>query len=80
MMQNRMDIFTGEVWQMLHTLLPDTREQRLAYLLYNCGLRPREIVQLCPQEWSDVQEIYRLRCSIIEHMQPLADRLHLSGN
>ena len=71
---------SGEVWQMLCAMLSDSREQRLAYLLYNCGLKPKEIVQICPQEWSDIQEIYRLRRSIIERMLSHTDRLHLAGS
>lgn len=57
-----------EVLEILQKVLPSEREQQLAYLLYHCGLGPREIVQLCPQEWSDVQEIYRLRRNILEQL------------
>lgn len=57
-----------ELWEILQKELPSEREQRLAYMLYHCGLGPREIVQLCPQEWSDVQEIYRLRRNILEQL------------
>ena len=57
-----------ELWEILQKVLPSEREQRLAYMLYHCGLGPREIVQLCPQEWSDVQEIYRLRRNILEQL------------
>jgi hypothetical protein len=46
-------------------VLSDQREQRLAYLLFHCGLSPREIIRFCPQEWSDVQEMYRLRRTIL---------------
>ena len=65
----------GEVWQTLCAMLPDSREQRLAYLLYHCGLTPREIVRRCPQEWSDIQEIYRLRRGIIGRIMQHADRV-----
>src|SRR5207249_4605206 len=41
---------SNEVWEILHTMLPSEREQRLAYLLYHCGLKPREIVRFRPQE------------------------------
>jgi hypothetical protein len=58
----------SELWQVLQTMLPGRRERRLAYLLYHCGLKPREIVRFCPQEWSDVQEIYRLRRIILERL------------
>ena len=46
-----------EIWEILKAVLVNPREQRLAYLLFHCGLSPRVIVRCCPQEWSDVQEI-----------------------
>ena len=64
-----------QVWEALQTILPNKREQRLAYLLYHCGLKPREIVRFCSQEWSDVQEIYRLRRNILERILRNADQL-----
>jgi hypothetical protein len=51
----------SEVWDRLQALLSNERERRLAYLLYHCGLKPAEIVRGCPQEWSDVHEVARLR-------------------
>jgi hypothetical protein len=56
---------SSEVWEALQTMLSDEREKRLAYLLFHCGLKPREIIRFCPQEWSDVREIYRLRRNIM---------------
>ena len=53
------------VWDRLLSGLSTRREQRLAYLLYHCGLEPAEIVRSCPQEWSDVREVARLRRSIL---------------
>ncbi len=58
-----------EVWAAIRHLLPDKRERRLAYLLFHCGLKPREIIQHCPQEFSSVQEIYRLHRNIIDRLQ-----------
>ena len=66
---------SSEVWEILKTMLPDGREQRLAYLLFHCGLGPREIVRFCPQEWSDVQEIHCLRRNIMERLLRNADHL-----
>ena len=66
---------SSEVWEMLQTVLSDEREQRLAYLLYRCGLGPREIGRFCPQEWGVVQEIYRLRRAILERFLSDADHL-----
>jgi hypothetical protein len=65
----------GEVWESLHMLLSNPREQRVAYFLFHCGLKPREIIRFCPQEWSDVQEIYRLRRNIMERLLRNADYL-----
>ena len=63
----------SEVWDQLQARLSDQREQRLAYLLYHCGLKPAEIVRCCPQEWSDVHEVSRLRRIILERfMQRLS--------
>jgi hypothetical protein len=68
-----------QVWQVLQSLPPSAREQRLAYLLYHCGLSPVEIVLFCPQEWNDVQEIYLLRRNILERLLRHADRFALTA-
>jgi hypothetical protein len=65
---------SNQVWPILQTMLPNEREQRLAYLLYHCGLKPREIVRFCPQEWNDIQEVYRLRRNIMERLLRNADQ------
>jgi hypothetical protein len=66
---------SNEVWEILQRVLPSEREQRLAYLLYHCGLGPREIVRFCPQEWTDLQEIYRLRRNILDRLLRNTDQL-----
>ena len=38
-------------------------------LLYACGLKPRDIVTHCPQEFAEVKEIYRLNHNIIERLR-----------
>jgi hypothetical protein len=60
---------SSELWEILQTL-PNKREQRLASLLFHCGLSPRDIVRCYPHEWNDVQEIYRLRRTILERVLP----------
>jgi hypothetical protein len=66
---SREDVTCGsELWEILKGILPDPREQRLAYLLFRCGLGPKEIVHVCPQEWSSVQEISVLRRTIMERI------------
>lgn len=62
---------SDQVWEGLQRVLPSERERRLAYLLYHCGLRPREIVRSLPQEWSEIQEIYRLRRDILERSRSM---------
>ena len=58
----------SELWDKLQVRLSSRREQRLAYLLYHCGLEPTEIVRCCPQEWSDVHEVARLRRIILARL------------
>ena len=69
------DTDSSEVWEMLKRTLHDTREQRLAYLLFHCGLKPREIIRFCPKEFSDVHTIYRLRRNILERLQRNAHQI-----
>jgi hypothetical protein len=68
---------SSEVWESLQAILLNPREQRLAYLLFHCGLGPREIVRFCPQEWSDIQEIYRLRRNMMKRFLLKADQTQL---
>jgi hypothetical protein len=63
------------VWEAIQRLLPDEREQRAAYLLFSCGLKPREIVRCCPEAFSDVQELSRLRRNLMERLLEHADFL-----
>ncbi len=57
-----------EIWSRVQARLSSEYERRLAYLLYHCGLEPAEIVRYCPQEWSDVHEVARLRRIILERL------------
>ncbi len=59
---------SAEVWELLQSMLLNVREQRLAYLLFHCGLGPWEIVRCCSQEFSDVDEIYQLRRNIMARL------------
>ena len=64
-----------EVWEMLRSILSDQRELRLAYIFFQCGLGPREIVRFFPQEFPDMQEIYRLRRRMMECLLRNTDQL-----
>ena len=70
-----------DMWEVIRSLLPNKRERRLAYLLYYCGLKPREVMQYCPKEFSDIQEIYRLTRNILERLMRNRDqfRWRLNG-
>ncbi|MBV9688424.1 MAG: hypothetical protein JO202_01815 [Ktedonobacteraceae bacterium] len=65
-----------EMWELLQHVLPDGREKRLAYLLFHCGLKPKEIMHYCPQEFSDVRDIYHLQRNIMERLLRNANYTH----
>lgn len=62
------DYESNDVWEAIKDLLPNERERRLAYLLYINGLKARDIVRFCPQEFGDIQEVYRLTRNIVERL------------
>ncbi len=64
-----------DFWEVIKNLLPTSRERRLAYLLFHCGLKPREIVQFCQGEFPEVREIHRLRRNIVERLLRQADTI-----
>jgi len=64
-----------DCWEVIESLLPDKRERRVAYLLFHCGLKPREIVLFCREEFSEVRDIYRMKRNILERLLRNADRL-----
>jgi hypothetical protein len=63
------------LWESLRNLLTDERERRVTYLLYYCGLKPREIVSRFPIEFANVKEVYRLNQNVIERLRRNRDRL-----
>jgi hypothetical protein len=65
----------GELWETLKGLLPGEREQRLAFLLFHCNLKPREIMRFCPNEFSGEGEIYRLKRNIMERLMRNSDKI-----
>ena len=65
------------LWEIVQTLLPNLREQRVAYLLFHAGLKPGEIVRFCSQEFPDIKEIYRLRRTILKRLLRKADALQV---
>ena len=76
--ENAMD--EQSIWDDIQDFLPDERERRVAYLLYHCGLKPRDIVARCPKEFKDVQEIYRLNHNLVMRLRRNRNRLrHVLG-
>ena len=62
-------------WPIIASILANPRERRVIYLLYHCGLKPREIIQRCPGEFADEQEIYRLTRNGLERLRRNGDTL-----
>ena len=54
------------LWESIQEAIANEREQQLAYLLYNCGLTPVEIMHIFPQEFNDMREISRVRLAVIK--------------
>jgi hypothetical protein len=72
-LQSEDNFESNDVWDNLKKLIPDSNEQRLAYLLFHCGLKPRQILRFCPQEFSNIHEIYRLRTNLMNRLVRIAD-------
>jgi hypothetical protein len=66
---------SNERWEAIKSCLPNEREQKLAYWLYYCNLKPRQIIQLRPDEFKDVYEIFRLTRNIVDRLKRNKDRL-----
>jgi hypothetical protein len=64
---------SSDLWESIKCLLHDDRERRLAYLLFHCGLKPREIVCYHSAEIGEVQEIILLTRNIMERLIDLRD-------
>jgi len=64
-----------ELWEVLQSFLPTEREKELAYLLYHCNLKPREIMKRCPGKFKNVQEIYHLHRNITDRLERNKDQI-----
>jgi DNA-directed RNA polymerase specialized sigma24 family protein len=64
-----------EVWETIEALLAGEQEKRMAFLHFHCNLKPREIMQYCPGEFSGEDEIYRLKRNIMERLLRSADKI-----
>ena len=64
-----------ELWEVLQSFLPSEREKQLAYLMFHCNLKPREIMQRRPGMFSDVGEIYHLHRNIMDRFKRNMDQI-----
>ena len=64
-----------DLWEAISSLIPGAREQRIAYLLFHCGLKPREIAHFCADEFPDVHEVHRLRRNLVERLLRHSDTI-----
>jgi hypothetical protein len=55
-----------EIWRLIERKLSNERERRMAYLLFQCALKPGEIVGSYPNEFSDENEISLVRGNIMK--------------
>ena len=62
-------------WNSIQSLLESEDERQIVYLLYYCGLKPREVATRFPARFRDVKEVYRLNHNILERLRRKRDRL-----
>ncbi len=65
----------GELWETIAALLLGEKEKRVAFLHFHCNLKPREIMRYCPGEFSNEDEIYRIKRNIMERILRNADKI-----
>ena len=65
----------GELWEVIKSLLNSEKEQRAAFLLIHCNLKPREIVRYCPGEFREEGGICGLRRNIWERIMRNVDKI-----
>jgi hypothetical protein len=57
---------THDIWELIERRFSNAHERRMVYLLFQCDLKPGEIVDRFPNEFSDVNEISHIRRNIME--------------
>jgi hypothetical protein len=62
-------------WQAVWNKLPDQQDRLLVYLRYILDMPPREIVQLYPQYFSDVNQVYRRIKNLLWRLRNSSDLL-----
>jgi hypothetical protein len=64
-----------ELWEVLQSFLPNEREKALAYLMFHCNLKPREVMQHRPGMFKDVNEIYHMHRNIMDRIKRNLDQI-----
>jgi hypothetical protein len=57
-----------EIWGLIESQLANAHERRIAYLLFQCALKPVEIVESFPDEFKNVNEISRIRRNVMDFL------------
>jgi hypothetical protein len=65
----------SELWEAISNLLANERDRRVAYLHFHCNLKPRDIMRHCPGEFSNEEEIYRIKRNILERIMRNIDKI-----
>ncbi len=56
-------------WQQVCALLHDEQEERVLISYYVLGLKPREILDQFPDEFQDIQDVYRVKRNIMNRLR-----------
>lgn len=62
-------------WPIIVDILKNEREQRVIFLLYHSGLKPKAIMQQCPGEFASEHEIYRVTRNALDRLKRNGARL-----
>jgi len=62
-------VLRQELWSTIRATLSDTQEFRIIFLVYHEGLKPRQILQLCPDEFDDIKEVRRLMKNAMDRLR-----------
>jgi hypothetical protein len=55
----------SELWEYIERTCSNRRERKIAFLLFNCHLKPLEIVASFPNDFSDINEISKVYRNIV---------------
>jgi len=58
-----------ELWQAIERELVDGNEHVVARLSFVAGLSPRQILVRCPDKFSDVADVYRVKRNMVERLR-----------